>query len=451
VQAFDQFRSAADPLVRGNLVDWMDGGFFYQSELGGRRGTRFDKIAVLNAEMMEVLAEAGYLLKDPVYLELASKTFDSLSSELCEGNLPSSARLGDEVINGRSARSSIPVRKLREIIEKQSDRTFVREFMGLRVETNPMMTVTLARSEALLNYSTRFESFLELLRANQPQRPKTTARKFCDAACNVIARMQRTALLLGDSRRRAVADSVWKAAQAFRNSDDVSHELNASYPVDSFLGDYLAMVDACMNRFLATGESDAFEKGLQILTRAEFLFSSDIPGVWVPGHFSAESTGIQGDELPEVLDLVQQSLTAQAIRLCLTYGRLLRDSSPKTDNSLAQKWSQTADTMVRHFADESERLAFSGSGYFNSALDWDRKIHAITVGPKAIELAASFARSAPFLLIAPAKGRVRPSLQRAEPGIYLIQVTKVQGPYSEAEAITVLNRILQARHDSGLP
>ncbi len=451
VSAFDQFRAAVEPLVRGNLVDWLDGGFFYQTEMGGRKGTRFDKVAVLNAEMMEVLAEAGILLNEPFYLDIARRTFDFLTDELSKDNLPSSARIGDEELNRRSSRSSISVRKLRETLEVDEDRTFARDSMGLRVETNPMMTVTFPRGDAQSKHSNRFEAILEILRVAQPPQPNVSTRKFCDVACNVLARLQRTAFVLNDSERLKKADSMWHAIQAFRFSDDVTHMLSQSKPVDSYLGDYLAMSDACLNRFLATGDSDAFEMGLQILTRAEFLFASDIPGVWVPGHFSPETSGIQAAELPEVLDTVQQSLTAQTIRLCLSYGRLLRDSSLVADNSLAQKWSQSADTMVRHFADESDKLAFSGSGYFNSALDWDRKIHGITVGPKAVELAASISRKAPYLLVAPAKGRVRPSLQNAAAGIYLVQVSKVEGPFSEKEALMNLARIMQVRHDSGLP
>ncbi len=443
VNAFDQFRAAVEPLVRGNLVDWMDGGFFYQSEMGGRRATRFDKVAVLNAEMMEVLAEAGVILNEPLYLDIARRTFDFLTGDISNASLPSSARIGDEELNGRSSRSSIPVRKLRETLENDNDRTFARDYMGLRVETNPMMTVTLPRDDAIFKYSSRFETILEILRKAQPRQLSVSTRKFCDVSCNVLARLQRTAIVLNDSERLKRADLMWQAIQAFRFSDDVTHMLSQSKLIDSYLGDYLAMADACLNRFLATGDSDAFEKGLLTLTRAEFLFASDIPGVWVPGHFSPETSGIQAAELPEVLDTVQQSLTAQTIRLCLSYGRLLSDSSPSADNSLARKWSQTADTMVRHFADESDKLAFSGSGYFNSALDWERRIHAITVGPKAVELAASLSWKAPFLLVAPAKGRIRPSLQNATPGIYIVQVAMVEGPYTEDEAIAVLNGLLR--------
>jgi len=101
----------------------------------------FDKSSVATANMAWMLSQARPWLKTPddqalcdYVLKLATQ---SLTTEFRSDNgFVKTARIGDEQEDGRSARSSITPKRIREALSPQ-DREWARQNLGLFVESNP--------------------------------------------------------------------------------------------------------------------------------------------------------------------------------------------------------------------------------------------------------------------------------------------------------------------------
>ncbi len=435
---YELFRSAMRPLVRGKLVDWLDGGFFSAEALGATPKVSFDKIAVQNAEMMQVLAIAGRLLGEALLERLAKATFDSLAGEFQQDGLIAACRMGDERLLGRSERSSFTPRQLRETLDSE-ERDWARRNLGLRVEENPLMTVVLRDPERTLAQEDRFRRVMEKLSSSRKLSNRFAAMRRLDVNGYVIARLLAVARLWADHRRIALAAELFDRLEWFRAGDDVTRTLEGSLPAQAYLGDYLAYADAALQDFLATGRTLSFERGISVLKRAKFLFEQPRPGIWMQRIKPLPQPGPQDSMVPEVLDWVRESCTAQAIRLTNAYGRLARGSQSATAASL----SQAARTAVEHAGPLAEALAFFGSGYFSASLEVLDDAHAVSVGPNAQELANDLYERVPTRLIAPARGIVRSDLQRMEPGVYVVEGLRSDGPLSVDEAAGRLSATLR--------
>lgn len=360
---FDAFRMAAAPYVTGGLADWLDGGFFEQIQYVGRRETSFDKRTRSNAAMMEVFAEAACILKDPIFRLIAERTFRWLVDDMTENGLFFAARIGDELPNGRSARSSVSVAQLRESVAKV-DLEFARQEMGLRVETNPMMTIRVADPNRLITNYDQFERVRKSIRDRRPANQRRVGPFSCDVSSYVCARLIRTAALLDDPNLAQDADEAWTAIQGFAAGSDVQRSLSSTRPEQPILADYLAFVDACLQRFVAVADFAALDQGEKVLSRAAFLFQEH-PGIWLPGGTSPDKFGLSVRATPDVLDGIRESDAAMAMRLCWSFGQIARS---RGRSETARQFNELSAALERQYADDSTILSFFGSAFFVSAL-----------------------------------------------------------------------------------
>lgn len=431
---YDELRSLLDPLLRGGHVDWLDGGFFEQVWFVGRKQVDFDKLAMRNAEMMETLALAGTRFKDKFYLELARRTFDSLSGEFVRQDVPAGARIGDEAPDGRSVRSSISVIDLRRTLVPPV-RVWARRYMDLQVESNPCMNIRMPHPDVLNTGGEKFALVLKQLKSTRVDNRSFSEVAICESAAYVTARLLATARLLGDGERKATALRLWNNLQEFRAGEDVRRTLRPDVAAKSVLADYLAFSDACLQAFLLTGDAKTLDIGRRLLLRAEFLFRAEASGIWLP------ASGMSGDgspvdiDLPEVFDYTRESTTAMAVRLCTAYGRTRRNENDRAATEEAVHLYQLGTSTIGQFADDSHSLAFGASGYFTAAMEYIRGGHIAVTGPDAVARAAKIKGDLPSLFVYPAIGSVRPDIQKLGAGYYWIRHANKIGPLTYQQVV----------------
>ncbi|HTQ08972.1 MAG TPA: DUF255 domain-containing protein [Fimbriimonadaceae bacterium] len=417
----DYLRSISPCLASPDL-DLLDGGFFTTPARLDWHGIGYDKLTVTNASMMQTLAIGSILGQDPSQKEIALATFDWILETSADDGSVAAGQIGDENTIGRSARYSFSPRRLRDLFPNDAEREWVRDAFGLRVESDPQMTPMVADSSLIAKNPKRYQDDLAILHAHRPA-PKFAGHSQLDAGGFATARMLRVARILGDSRRLAEAGALFAKLDRFRILDDVVHSTAYGVRTHSYLGDYLAYADAALQEFLATGDQTAFENGLAVLRRAIELYEGTRKGIFrlspPPGKNAPQEM-----DVPEIVDNVRESCTAQIIRLCNGYGRLLGDRGDALR-------TVAADTIVR-FAGIAPRLGQYAGGYFCAALEMQDSTYAISVGPNAVAVASALARLAPTRLVAPAVGPVwRPG---NEPGIYVVRSGIATGPMSPAQA-----------------
>ncbi len=440
----DGARASMDPMLRSAWVDWLDGGFFRRSRKPDWTDLEFDKIAVACGLDMRVIARYARIMKDRFAERIAKNAFDSLTGEFCESGLVSTARLGDEDEVGRSPRSSFQVKEIRKVwgtgLLESKEIDVARDLLGLRVETNPQMSIKVSNPASF--DSPLFEETLFKLRRHKASVPRRfTARAYANVNGFVVASLYDCARLWGDPERLSIADARFAALSAFGTGGDVTHSPTQSQDEAPYLGDYLATSEACLQRFLARGDVDALERGRKLLARAQGLFGGDLG--WY-GTMKSRMQLLPDTVVPEVLDTTTESLCSIAIRLCTSYGRLLgSDGFPEFDPI------GEALVLATRYGAYLNEIGPSSAGIMAATLPLIDDAHAIAVGPGAVGLSAALLRRVPTRLVSPALGPVRPDLQKRDPGLYIVNGSEVTGPLSVEAAAARLSPVYSTDSSSG--
>jgi uncharacterized protein YyaL (SSP411 family) len=434
-------RQFLDPLLRSPLPDWLDGGFFAAYDEQVKLSVDFDKSALVNAAAMAALAQAAVLADEPLYRNFAERTFDLLATTFAPNGLVVGAQVGDGGPQSRSPRYSFSPKQLREVLTPE-ERERARRDLGLRVETNRIMVVRLRNPRLAFEPDEQLHGILEKLRASRTVEPRYAGKRQMDIHGYVVARLLECARLWGDEERLLQADSLFSRLSWFVAGDDVKHTLESAVPDRPYLGDYLAYADASLQHFLATGRADSLQRGYRVLQRSKFLFQTGTPGVWQTALEDMGELGPRDVDVPEILDHSRESLVAQAIRLCATYGRLMRGSSGP-DREAVLALLQSAQTTAAQFSGISANLSVDAAALFCSFMEVADGEHVLVVGPHAVEEASQLQRRLPHRTVAPAIGPVREDLQRRPAGFYIIGETRVEGPMTEDAAFARASRFLR--------
>jgi hypothetical protein len=242
-----------------------------------------------------------------------------------------------------------------------------------------------------------------------------------------------------DPQRLTVALTLFEQCSIFVSGGDVVMGLNLTQNSSRYLGNYLAYADAALQSYLATGRIVSFESGLKVLIKAQSLFYNSNSNWWA--MTTDEMFLPDCENLPDIADSVNESCTARVIRLYNSYGRLLRDFSTSPDRkrkSLAFEFTQDAFMAMGRFTDIAMDMGPSAAGYFCASFDVMANIQALTVGPRASELANELYRQYPIRFVAPCVGSIRPDMQTRKPGIYVAKGSTTVGPFSVQEALSLL-------------
>lgn len=426
-----------DSLLQGPLVDWLDGGFFESCDQNGG-DLDFDKVASINAEMMSVVALYGALTHNPFAARVAHDTFQALTLRLTGSNgLLRTCRIADEVPSGRSRRSSFRPEDFRAVFNSgilpEAERRWA--VSNLRIGRS---SYTISVPNPAVIATPEFDKVLQDLRnAKRGVTPRFSATNYADVNGYACARLLECARLWGDGPALQSALALYRRLALFRKGDQVRHDLleRGNGPK---LTDYLAVSDADLQAYLATGQVEYLTRGLNVLLSAKKLFELElVPGAWLMAKGSP--LDLPKDYLcPELADNVVESCTAREIRLMDAYGCLLADNPAY--GTQAKALSAGVAAAISQFATSSSRLGIHAAGYYTACLQAFDPVWAIAVGPDAVDVASSLYRLAPTRIIAPAVGPVRPDLQTKTPGIYLIEGGRVRGPMTVAEASAALSR-----------
>ncbi len=428
------------PMLHSGVVDWLDGGFFRRSRRTDWTEVEFDKLAVQNGDMMRTTALKGTLSTDRFCERIAKNTFDALADQFCEYGLVSTARLGDETDTGRSARASYTAKDLRVFggtgLLSSDEVVRAREMFHLRVEENPQMNIRV--SDPLVFDDPVFSVILEKLRHHkEPVKVQYTRPALASVNGHVVATMLWCARLWNDPERLAKADHLFQQIGIFESGGDVTHNTIQVVGEPPYLGDYLAMADADLAHFLATGNEESLERGIRVMQRARKLFASD--DLWLSTRPSSTTQGIVAPAVPEFVDGISEAQCAGAIRLTQAYGQLLRGG--KWANEAGQ-FGESAFRLSQAFGSTAEELGLSVASYYLATLSVFDDTYAVAVGPDAVASANQLALRLPTRLVAPAVGLVRQDLQRRPAGIYVVRSKDVLGPLSVAEAAKEMGPVL---------
>jgi uncharacterized protein YyaL (SSP411 family) len=409
--------------------DLLDGGFFTDISSMDWTSVGYDKLATVNASMMFTLSLGSVILQDPPQRWIALRTFDALLTQFPQDGLVAGGIMGERDISGRSPRYSFSPRLLRELFPSDSEREWLRANLGLKVETNPQMTPMLGRLDLPLTDGDRFTRDIETLKASRPS-PKFAGLAQLDVGGYVTARMMQSARILGDKDRLIKSEGLFERLDEFRSLNDVVHSHAPGVRPHAYLGDYLAYADGALQYFLATGDPEVFKNGLEVLRRGLFLFGGKTNGVFTLMQRTTSPLSPQDADAPEIVDNIRESCTAQVIRLCNDYGRLLGTSG--------QDLTRIAGDTVMRFSAISGTLGHFAGGYFCAAADLEDPAFAIVAGPSALADAQQLSKLAPSRLVAPALASVK--APGSKPGAYVIRGRSVQGPFTVAKAAELLRR-----------
>lgn len=424
--------TSLDPVLLSPLVNLPDGGFFRLSETPDMRTVEFDQTAVENAEMMHLLALAGQIEHDRFYRRLAEMTFDHLANDMVVDGVLVPYIPGDEGRDGRSQRSSFSPRRMRQELDSD-ERDWAQSNLGLVVGANPEMVPYLASRAALMHSDGWFERVRRRLReaAGPPVMP-SFAPRLLDVDGHVAARMIETARIWGDAGRLQQALTLAQTLDDYVDEGGYLRALTPDPPTEPLLLADLAYSDAKLQSFLATGRFVDFQRGLDALEKARIQFKTGLPGDFTLVPKSDDPLGVQDVDVPELADNTRESGTAQMIRLCHAYGRLLSQASHGPD------LEKTAYDCIARFSGFAVDGGAEVGGYFAAAANVQDDTYAVAVGANAMDLSAKLFQLAPTRLVAPAIGDVRADLRKRPPGLYIVRGTAVVGPFDVKVAATEL-------------
>lgn len=474
----EDFEAAIHDALRGDVVDWLDGGFFIRSASLDWMQPEYDKTAVQNAELMQVLALAGALYRTPEYQNpakadeydhLARATFDCLTGPFMKDGLVQACQIGDEERDDRSEHASFPPPVLRSVLGGLTIRLasgaragaypWAQENLGLNYWDNPRMLVRVDDLRLPEREPQAFSAVMQALRASAADRPADFDESALAEVNGIVAaRMLWVARLWGDRSRLDKATALFDRLQRmFVSGEEVVHSKDETDPSYRYLGDYLAYADAALQDYLATGRASSFDSGMAVLRRAKAVFAADPPGNWtvvprdpdLPGRTVRDRPWRDLICCPEIVDNESESCTARVIRLSNDYGRMLEPpaSEPRSAGAPARLLLGDAESVADLFNLIAAGVGPAAAGYRCAQLGaWD-DMRAFVVGPQCVAAAARLARLAPLRMTSCCFGTVRPDLQARKPGVYLVTSTRsgqvVQGPLSVSEAVAKLRRPLQ--------
>ncbi|MFZ4506219.1 MAG: DUF255 domain-containing protein [Fimbriimonas sp.] len=417
------FRRAFDSILTSPLYDLQEGGFFRFSGRQDWSDIDFNKVAVQNAEWLELLVTAYLLLGDPAYQKLAIQTLDFLLDELCVDGRVWGAQVGRQGRNGRSQQFSISPQQIQAW--STDDQTFARDELGLQPYINRQMVPRL-RSLQTLQYDERIRKLLDPIHADHPIERAVETQ--ADIQGFVTAKMLYAANALQDKVRVERVLQCLDRLEALRSGETVLPS-TATMPADlECLSDYLSVSDAYLQDFFVNGWTPSFDAGLKVLRRAIDLFSGEVEGEFLNSPSATNRMGALSTLVPEIADTVRESTSAQAIRLLLDYGRIL---GPTPEGRAFRKKAYASCGLYSRVVETYP----SAGGFFAASMPVADDATFLCVGPQAIQLSHLIARQRPGRLVIPVVPGIRPDLRPRKPGVYVEERGELQGPYSVADAL----------------
>lgn len=423
------------------LVDWIDGGFFRQSDGMSYRDVETDKLATNNAEMIATIAMANQVHAQPTWVPIAQRTFDMMFDSMRHGPSIRAYRVGDNSSFLRSPRSALAVHEVRDQFD-EDERAILRDKLGLRYETNPQMLVRIPNLSDSLE--PKVLDVLEKLQKYKSSVPVTYAgEQRLDITASCYARLIEGARRLNDADRlqRAVVAAAQLAS--FRSGEnDVMRLRDFAHSPEPCLRDYLAYSDTLLQQYIAIGRIDALIDGRAVLRRAIERFHAEPLGNLIEGDMPLELSSISGTPSANITDDLGESSIAMAIRLCLLYGRLesvLQLPAP-SPSEYSGDLSQFSRMIARRFGPIVNQVQGRVSGLFAAALLASQPGCIVVTGPNCGEMQRAIEHRMPQAVVVPIFGSAMVRQPFAAAGAYTVRGSQISGPTDVETAIARLNQ-----------
>lgn len=438
----DDFKSSIDPVLKGAVVDWLDGGFFRGSRSVDWLSPEYDKLAVQNSDMMVTLAMAGEMTKNSYYSRIAKNTFDSLVSDFLRDGFIATARIGDEDRRGRSSRSSFHFPEIQTLwgssLLSKEDAQWAAKNMGLDPRANRSMSIRVL-DESLVS-SPKFVDIIGKLRESRTKSPpKLTRRPTAMTNFKVVTALLRCARIWDDPERIRLAKELHAKLDIFRGIDDVTHFISSDLGSKPLLTEYLACSEASIEMYLLTGIRDELDTAVKVWSRARELFKDDNSALWFHALPSDDDSSIQDIKVPELVDNITESSTAQLIRV----GYLLSVLTGEALNPAESTFHSLADSLavIRLFGAISSQLSFNAAGFMLESLSVQDARSILVQGPDSLKVVRRLSAKYPTRLVAPVDKLRMPNLKN---GIYILQGGTLSGPLTESELGGKLSAFLRS-------
>ncbi len=398
-----------EALIQSPCYDWVEGGFFVSSVEPGWRRPQFAKATGHSALLAWECARTG----TPLLSFVAGQTFDWILKEMVD----STAELvmcGQETDEG--------VREYSAFYEWREDQLPVeaKEFFGLGEGRNrwaPLILINFSGTQG--EKRNRFLQVLQTLREIRKARPSPAKDRsfYADVLGQVLASLYGASLYMRGRGLEESAEVLFRAGERIfvQPSGSVLHAPTGRARVTGYLGDYVWMARAALEKYRVTGDANALHTALRITERMRELFSAPGGGFW--NHLSGE-LALADFMVPfrRVVDDPLESSSAVAIRN-------LRDLAYITRRG--EFWEE-AQKALEASGGLATDLGIFGTGYFRS-LWWmyQPAIVAHGVSPREV---VELQRSLPRWSVLPAfwgKG--------FQPGYYWVEGFTFQGPFGIAE------------------
>lgn len=423
----DAFSSSIDPVLTSPMDDLVDGGFFHSTESVDLKRVTFEKLTEENAEMMELLARAAAITGNRNYDVLAHRVWGFLAGQMVKDALFYQCRLADDLPDERSMHSSFPPSATRRLLS-EDDQIWSMANLGLDAVQNHAMVPYPVHLDVLQDPSNHLTRVINALRKAQPVPVHLAGYGMLGCSGFAAARMLETARIWRDPAALTLAENLCDGLETIRAMDGSLRADMGGIVPNPCLTDLLAYSDAKLADYVSSGHTLSFNPGLEVLQEALKTFATDTPGVYHMAPETLSSLSVADSLVPEIADNTHESATAQLMRLCVNYSRMV------SDRRLGAQLFRKANTMLARFSAIAQTSSPRVAGFYNAALDVMDNRYAIAVGPQAQELADSLQQKVPTRFIAPAFGPVRQDLQSRPPGIYVIHGKEVRGPFTLGEA-----------------
>jgi uncharacterized protein YyaL (SSP411 family) len=427
-------RQTLGPYLLSPAVDLVRGGFYEISESTDSMDVDFCQQTVLNAEMAQTLAIAGVIQQSGIFTQLGRRTFDMILRDLSLDDIFVTERPSNlDSTTDLSPTASFPQTRLSGLLNPDQ-LSWAEDHLNLNRFDNRQW-IPYLDSGASMNQPIYRQILGLLLRSDQSTEVKQ-GDQYLDVDGATLAALCECTRVWGDPVRLQELDSAFGQLEKFTSFDDVCHT-RAPALESGYLGDYLAFSDAQLQFYLSTGKQDHFESGLKILLRAIDLFYNSRTLQFQSVSDSERQTLPPLFDNPGLCDEVSESTTAEAIRLCMAYGRMLGPTD--AGGNLVK----IASDSVGKYAGLNVATSPSIAGFYLASADLGDPECAFVVGPNAQETADRLFRLRPTRLVAAVRPGVRPDLASRSPGVYLATSSAVSGPFSVENAAKYMPLIYQ--------
>ncbi|MCW5939976.1 MAG: DUF255 domain-containing protein [Fimbriimonadaceae bacterium] len=417
----DDVARNVDPLLKGPLVNWIDGGLFSSCDRPDGGVVKFDSAATINSDMASVLAWLSVRSGDPWHRVHAERLIDAVLDEFVTSDGLYAARFLNSIEGDSDRRYGMQPRSALGRVSPQ-DRGFI-DRLGLRDPKNESQVPFVSDPGHYLANREAYDRVFAAFKKTAREPRARSGKDYLHVTGAVVARLIEAARWLGDKPRLRRALALLPLVRVYEvGTDDVRHSIDDAGGGVT-LGDYTSYADAMLQGYLATGDESALRRGRATLDRARFLFfDTDLKvalnGLQREGDISSPWTA-----LPQLADTEQEATTAAFVRLSAMYAQL--DPSPLDRTKEAREVVATATRSAKSFE-------FRVGGLYHAIGLLMADFSVAVVGQQAVDDASALAHLAPGVTVFPSSPTCRPDLKN--PGVYFLRAGRADGPVSLDQA-----------------